>query len=54
MTQDKLLTQVKSVLVIHDRPESFSAALQARFPDIAFTYVTSLDDLPAQFAAANP
>lgn len=54
MTQEKLRRQVKSVLVIHDRPDSFSAALEARFPDIAFIYVASLADLPAQLAAADP
>jgi phosphoglycerate dehydrogenase-like enzyme len=48
------MSQAKSVLVIHDRPDSFSTALETRFPEIDFTYVTVLDDLPAQLATANP
>ena len=54
MSQGKLRMPVKSVLVIHDRPDAFSTALEGRFPDIAFTYVSALETLPAQLAAANP
>ncbi|HVI88773.1 MAG TPA: D-2-hydroxyacid dehydrogenase [Dongiaceae bacterium] len=46
--------QVNSVLVIHDQPDDFRDMLAGRFPDIAFTYVSDLDQLPARLAAVNP
>lgn len=45
---------VTSVMVIHDRPEDFRDMLAGRFPDVAFTYVSDLAELPQRLAAANP
>jgi phosphoglycerate dehydrogenase-like enzyme len=45
---------VKSVLVIHDRPEDFRDMLASQFPEIAFTYVADLDQLPTRLAEVNP
>jgi phosphoglycerate dehydrogenase-like enzyme len=46
--------QMPSVLVIHDQPDDFRDMLTSRFPDIDFTYVTDLDQLPARLKEVNP
>jgi phosphoglycerate dehydrogenase-like enzyme len=46
--------QIDTVLVIHDRPDDFRDMLTSRFPDIAFTFVADLDQLPARLSAVNP
>jgi phosphoglycerate dehydrogenase-like enzyme len=43
-----------SVLVVYDRPEEFRDILEARFPDIVFSYATSPGDVEGALAAADP
>lgn len=51
---DTKRTPIRKVLVLFDEPEPFQARLTGRFPDVAFTWVTRLEDVDPALEAARP
>jgi phosphoglycerate dehydrogenase-like enzyme len=46
--------EIRSVLVIHDRPEDFRAMLEGRFPALRFTFAGTPESVAPALAAGNP